>query len=169
MKTLFTFQIQSFTDVITNSSSELFVYNGRTTHDVEELLNSTVPGWENEYENPKSLEELTSDELETYMDYAYDRYDWSRYREKITRENSMQDRWAKEFNIDPYLLYNNYDEWDPSSKDWKFYHLFLKEGWDKYIKEKLPKNLVFVFSMGENPDWDRQEVMMNYGKRYHLG
>lgn len=169
MKTLFTFQIQSFTDVITNSSSELFVYNGRTTHDVEELLNSTVPGWENEYENPKSLEELTPDELETYMDYAYDRYDWSRYGEKITRENSMQDRWAKEFNIDPYLLYDNYDEWDPSSNNWEIGDLHLKKGWAKYIKEKLPKNLVFVFSRWDNPDWDRQEVMMNYGKRYHLG
>lgn len=28
MKTLFVFQIQSFTDVVTNSSSELFVYTG---------------------------------------------------------------------------------------------------------------------------------------------
>lgn len=169
MKTLFTFQVQSFTDVITNSSSELFVYNETTTRNVENLLNSTVPGWEDEYESPKSLNELTSDELELYMDYAYDRYDWSRYGTRITRENSNQTRWAKEFNINPYLLYENYGEWDPSSNDWRISTLHLKEGWDKYIKEKLPKNLVFVFSMGENPDWDRQEIMRDYGTRYHLG
>ena len=168
MKTLFVFQVQSFTDVVTNSSSELFVYTG-TEREIEKLLNNTVPGWEYEYEYPKSLNNLTADELETYMSYAYDRYDWHRYREKITRENSRQDRWAKEFGINPYYLYTNYDEWDPSSKDWEFYHLSLKEGWDKYIKEKLPKNLVFVFSMGENPDWNRQEIMMDYGTRYHLG
>lgn len=168
MKTLFVFQVQSFTDVVTNSSSELFVYTG-TEREIKKLLNNTVPGWENEYYSPISLDNISEDDLETYMGYAYDRYDWSRYGEKITRENSMQDRWAKEFNIDPHLLYDNYNEWDPSSNNWEINHLHLKKGWDKYIKEKLPKNLVFVFSREENPDWDRQEIMMNYGTRYHLG
>lgn len=168
MKTLFIFQVQSFTDVVTNSSSELFVYTG-TEREIRRLLNDTVPGWEDEYYSPISLDNISTDDLETYMDYAYDRYDWSRYGEKVTRENSMQDRWAKEFNIDPYLLYDNYDEWDPSSNNREIKHLHLKKGWAKYIKEKLPKNLVFVFSRWDNPDWDRQEIMMNYGKRYHLG
>lgn len=42
MKTLFVFQIQSFTDVVTNSSSELFVFTG-TTGVVSDMLDSNVP------------------------------------------------------------------------------------------------------------------------------
>ena len=168
MKTLFVFQVQSFTDVVTNSSRELFVYTG-TEREIEKLLNNTVPGWENEYCSPVSLDNISKDDLETYMDYAYDSYDWRHWNENITRENSMQTRWAKELGIDPYKLYSNYDKWDPNSKDYKISQLHLRDGWDKLVKAKLPKNLVFVFSRYENPDWDRQEIMMNYGTRCHLG
>lgn len=54
MKTLFVFQIQSFTDVVTNSSSELFVFTG-TTGVVSDMLDSNVPGWEHEYDDPQSV------------------------------------------------------------------------------------------------------------------
>lgn len=168
MKTLFVFQVQSFTDVVTNSSSELFVYTG-TEREIEKLLNNTVPGWEDEYYSPVSLDNISKDDLETYMNHAYDTYDWNSWDRVITRENSNQTRWAKELGIDPYQLYSNYNIWDPSSKDYKISYLRLKDGWDKLVKEKLPKNLVFVFSSEENPDWDRQETMMDYGTRYHLG
>lgn len=168
MKTLFVFQVQSFTDVVTNSSSELFVYTG-TESEIEKLLNNTVPGWEDEYYSPVSLDNISKDDLETYMDYAYDSYDWNSWDRVVTRKNSNQTRWAKEFGIDPHQLYSNYSNWDPSSKDYKISQLRLRDGWDTLIREKLPKNLVFVFSREENPDWDRQEIMMDYGTRYHLG
>lgn len=165
MKTLFVFQMQSFTDVVTNSSSELFVFTG-TTNIVNDLLNASVPGWEDEYETPKSVEELYPDELAAYLSYAYSNYDWNR---RITRETSLQTRWAKEFNIDPNDLYENYQEWDPSSENWKISHLRLKKGWDKLIKQKLNPHLVFVFSRGENPNYERQEIIGTFGTRYHLG
>lgn len=168
MKTLFVFQMQSFTDVVTNSSSELFVFTG-TTNIVNDLLNASVPGWEDEYETPESVQELRPDDLETYLSYAYDNYDWNWNNRRITRETSMQTRWAKEFNIDPNDLYENYQEWDPSSENWKISHLRLKKGWDKLIKQKLNPNLVFVFSRRENPNWERQETMETFGTRYHLG
>lgn len=168
MKTLFVFQVQSFTDVVTNSSSELFVYTG-TESEIEKLLNNTVPGWEDEYYGPMSLDNISKDDLETYLNYAYDTYDWNSWDRVITRKNSNQTRWAKEFGIDPHQLYSNYSNWDPSSKDYKISQLRLRDGWDTLIREKLPKNLVFVFSSDENPDWDRQEIMMDYGTRYHLG
>lgn len=41
MKTLFVFQIQSFTDVVTNSSSELFVFTG-TTGVVSDILDGST-------------------------------------------------------------------------------------------------------------------------------
>ena len=64
MKTLFVFQIQSFTDVVTNSSSELFVFTG-TTGVVSDMLDSNVPGWEHEYDDPQSVQDLSPNSLET--------------------------------------------------------------------------------------------------------
>lgn len=42
---LFIFNIQSFSDIITNSSSELFVFNNhsRTEENIVQLLNSIYP------------------------------------------------------------------------------------------------------------------------------
>lgn len=76
MKTLFVFQIQSFTDVVTNSSSELFVFTG-TTGVVSDMLDSNVPGWEHEYDDPQSVQDLSPNSLEIYLSYAYDNYDWN--------------------------------------------------------------------------------------------
>jgi hypothetical protein len=168
MKTLFVFQIQSFTDVVTNSSSELFVFTG-TTGVVSDILDSNVPGWEHEYDDPQSVQDLSPNSLETYLSYAYDNYDRNWDNKRITRETSRQTRWAREFNIDPNDLYKNYKEWDPNSEKWEISQLQLKEGWDKLIKQKLNPNLVFVFSKEENPNWERQEKMMTFGSRYHLG
>lgn len=67
------------------------------------------------------------------------------------------------------IFTKNYKEWDPNSEKWEISQLQLKEGWDKLIKQKLNPNLVFVFSKGENPDWERQEKMMTFSSRYHLG
>lgn len=168
MKTLFVFQIQSFTDVVTNSSSELFVYTG-TPEVITDMLNSQVPGWDNEYCDPLSVQDLDSGNLQIYLSCAYDNYDWNWHNKQITRETSKQTHWAKEFNIDPNDLYENYKEWDPNSEKWEISHLQLKAGWEKLIKEKLNPNLVFVFSKYENPDWERQEIMGTFGTRYHLG
>lgn len=157
MKTLFVFQIQSFTDVVTNSSSELFVFTG-TTEVVSDILDSNVPGWEHEYDDPQSVQDLSPSSLKTYLSYAYDNHDWNWDNKRITRETSRQTRWAREFNIDPNDLYENYKEWDPNSEKWEISQLQLKEGWDKLIKQKLNPNLVFVFSKGENPNWEADKV-----------
>lgn len=166
MKTLFIFQVQSFTDVVTNSSSELFVFNG-STKTVEELLNFAVPGWKSEYNSPVTLQEIDDDSFNMYLNYAYDNWD-NHYRE-ITKANSKQLVLARTFKIDPKLLYKNYDEWDPNSKDWTKTYLELSKEGLQLIKSKLPSNLIFVFSKDDNPNWDRQKIMMNYGIRYHLG
>ena len=162
-KIVYVFNIQSITDVITNSSSELFVYRGNTDT-VKELLDSVTPGWESEYNDPVLLQDLSPNSLETYLDYKYRLWDWNTDT-PLTKETSNQTLLSRKFNIDPHDIYDNYDEWDPNSYDMLCY----KEGWDKIIKEKLSQNLVFVFSKYDNPDYNRQEIMEQYGTRYHLG
>lgn len=68
MKNLFVFNIQSTSDVITNSSSELFVFNDKGSKaQAIELLDSIYPNWRSEYEEPKELKDASDRELDIYF------------------------------------------------------------------------------------------------------
>jgi len=155
MKRIFIFDVDNTIDLITNSSSELFVLNGETKKDVIDLIESTYPNYLSEYEEVKSLHELSEDEFSVYLDYAY----WS-WRDELIL--------SRKFDIVPEVLYENYSEKD-NSKYW--YGRLSKEGM-RQIADKLTKEngkMFFLFSIDENPDWERQEDLMGIASRYHLG
>lgn len=52
-KILFEFNIQSITDIITNSSSELFVFKNRELNDLILIISTIHPYWDSEYYKPK--------------------------------------------------------------------------------------------------------------------
>lgn len=189
MKTLFVFQIQSFTDVVTNSSSELFVFCNNTIEDVKTLLDSVYPNWKSEYEEPVYVKDLCESELETYLLEKIPTYEWDE-RTDILKEDSIQASWARYFNIPFEKLYRNWQDFNPSVKvpdknqyfsgeeyhaAWNrysnAYYLQLVNNWDKLIRPKLGKmaNEICLFSVNENPNWDYQEVLMTFATRYHLG
>jgi len=70
MRKVFNFIISSAVDVITNSSSELFVFKGKEKSIVEELIKEIYQDYLNEYKPLKSLEELTEREIDYYLDYS---------------------------------------------------------------------------------------------------
>ena len=49
-KILFAIKVNNVVDVITNSSSELFVLKGETKNIVEEMITNIYPNYKNEYE-----------------------------------------------------------------------------------------------------------------------
>lgn len=64
MKSLFIIKIQSQSDVITNSSSELFIFNNKNSKDeVIELLDNIYPDWRDEYAEPVPFSEINENEL----------------------------------------------------------------------------------------------------------
>lgn len=64
MKSLFIIKIQSQSDVITNSSSELFIFNDKNSkEEVIYLLNNVYPDWRKEYDEPVPFSEVTEDSL----------------------------------------------------------------------------------------------------------
>jgi hypothetical protein len=64
MKNLFIIKIQSQSDVITNSSSELFIFDDKNSKDeVIELLDNVYPDWRNEYAEPVPFSEINENEL----------------------------------------------------------------------------------------------------------
>lgn len=69
-KILFEFNIQSITDIITNSSSELFVFKNRELEDLVLILSLIHPCWNLEYNEPIQVNRMRDDELVTYLEWG---------------------------------------------------------------------------------------------------
>lgn len=184
MKVLFQFNIQSFTDVITNSSSELFVFNKGSKEEIINLLNLIHPNWRNEYQEPISLNEMDAESLEYYFSCIAP-YRWIPDESKY---NTNQTFLSEKFNINPAILYSNWEIFDPSisfpnksdyqtRKDWdeayeKYKNIStvqLVDNWVDLIKPKLDLNTICLYSISDNPNWDYQEILEGFAQRYHLG
>lgn len=171
MKTIFTINVSNTIDLITNSSSELFVLKGKTKEVIIELLNTVYPDWEKEYEFPKAIVELSPNELNTYFSYACSPHMWPNTKKdypvlKGFKFEELYEKETGEFNRGGYKLKNNVV--NPSSK-WD--DDFVTEENIGEILNKLSPNLDmwFLFSKNENPNWEMQEKLMEVADRYHLG
>lgn len=64
---MFNFKINSVSNVITNSSSELFVFNDNdSVENVISILDNIYPDWRKEYCDPIRLKDCDNDNFETY-------------------------------------------------------------------------------------------------------
>lgn len=152
---VFALNVSSVADIITNSSSELFVLEGATEEIIESLLCAVYPDYLTEYESVKSTKDLTAGELDTYISYA--EQDWS--------DDGRYDRPI--FGIPPKDLYEDYEN-RSAEKYW--YGRLSETGAEKLKKAMDPENKMwFLFSKGENPDWEGQESLSGIATRYHLG
>lgn len=154
-KPLFVFYVDNTIDLITNSSSELFVLKGDTKENVIEMIKTEYPDYLNEYDEVEALAELSDSHLETYLSYA-----WENWNDKLGI--------SKKFDIDPTILYSNFEKY--GTKEY-WYGRYSEEGM-KILREKLVEklgNCFFLFSIDDNPNWEMQEKLENLGSRYHLG
>lgn len=110
------------TDIVTNSSSEVFVMSENTREDaVRELVNSWIDedreerGWSGEYDDIYYIERINADNFKTIVGYLMD---WPKKRS----DESYEEHWrrvddAKEkFFIENFNLYKNkfavWSTWD---------------------------------------------------------
>ena len=161
-KTMFVFTVDNTIDLITNSSSELFVLQGDSKELVIEMIKSTYPNYLTEYEEVKSIDELSNRELDTYIGIEYN--SWS---------NSKQET---ETNLIPGFTFDEmYEspEWAKGNShrgDRYFTRDVTDETREKYINGISPKkDMYFLFSIDENPEWEEQEKLELISTRYHLG
>jgi hypothetical protein len=172
MKTIFVMQIQNTIDLITNSSSELFVLKGGTKEAVIQMLDNIDTAWRKEYAEPKNISELSANELETYFSYACSAHMWPAKKSMHPVLNG--------FTFDE--LYEEDKEhgknWDGSvdyklknNKDDSRWGNFVTDGNKDSLIGKLDpeKKMWFLFSFDDNPNWDLQEQLMDIAERYHLG
>ena len=149
---LFVFNVSNVIDLITNSSSELFILSGNNMNEVKSLIESVYPNYLSEYQEVVSIDNISEEELDTYLTYEYNTWD-----DKLTL--------SKVFNIDPNVLYSNYSDFETK----KYWHGQISDVGYSLIREKLPKDMYFLYSINENPNWEMQENLMNIATRYHLG
>lgn len=149
---LFVFNVSNVIDLITNSSSELFILSGNNMNEVKSLIESVYPNYLSEYQEVVSIDNISEEELDTYLTYEYNTWD-----DRLTL--------SKVFNIDPNVLYSNYSDFETK----KYWHGRISDVGYSLIREKLPKDMYFLYSINENPNWEMQENLMNIATRYHLG
>lgn len=174
MKTLFVIKPHSMVDVITNSSSELFVFNGDSKESIKEIIKSVYPNYLDEYHELVNISEISIQNLDIYFSYACSPHSWpakiSDYPilpgftfdelyepERDWQTNEIKEpAWNGEFQ---YRLKQNED-----------YSFITKENFEEMKKKLSPNNdMFFLFSKDDNPNWDYQDKLMNIGYRYHLG
>ena len=196
-KVIFVFSLQSVSDIITNSSSELFVFTKETSvEEVKSVLDNIYPNWRKEYYDPQLLKDVADDDLYTYLDYAmyysmhdYDRPCWRESdgdpvvwakKQAVTYKKKIAKFFKDTFNLD--IKFNDiFERADESYKQFLPRHLEqfrgsmdcywypqIKESAYPFLRENIPERIL-LFSKDENPNWDYQEKLMEVAERYHLG
>ncbi len=165
MKKIFEFNVDNTIDIITNSSSELFVLKGKTKEIVEEMIREVYPSFEDEYKLV-TIEECDEDDLSTYINSVFLKYDGTCWH-YLTPPFYTSDDFAmcKKLNVRPNILYKNFGMYGIENY-WS--GEYSKEG-REILLNNIPKNTYLLFSLDENPNWDMQERLMNIASRYHLG
>jgi hypothetical protein len=174
MKTIFVMNVENCIDLITNSSSELFVLKGGTKEAVIQMLDNIDPAWRDEYEEPKNILDLSIDELNTYFSYACSPCCWPASRHnypildgftfyELYEPESDKRAWNGEIQYE--LRNNKVDSVNRWERDF-----ITEDNRMVMIDKHNPKhNMWFMFSFGENPNWELQEKLEYVANRYHLG
>jgi len=155
-KILFKFNVDNAIDIITNSSSELFVLKADSNKIVVELLESVYPDFRKEYDEPIQFKDM---DAEQFTDCIHWLYGYSEVKEKCASFPG--------FTFEQMYVKSEHS-WREEEYNWK--EGFLEENQEAIIKAIDPLNKQwFLYSKDENPNWDMQEKLMEIGDRYHLG
>jgi len=154
-KILFIAKPHSMVDLITNSSTELFVGINKSKDTLMMLIEEIYPNYLHEYEPLKRIDELSNEEIHTYISYYYDR--WSNSQQKTI--HSLVPGFTKDEMYTKHK-YGEFIKGDFVNDDTR----------EKIIKGIDPNgSMLFLFSLDENPNWEMQEKLMDIMDRYHLG
>lgn len=160
---LFTLQFHSVVDVITNSSSELFVGLENSKELLISLVKDVYPNYLDEYVEIKNTRELSDGDLSAYIYFHYDC--WSNRQQRFI--HSVIDG----FDYDEMYEKKEYDYGNGEVETYiQIREDFVIDNRDRIIESIDPDGkMFFMFSRDENPDWEKQEQLMLIMNRYHLG
>lgn len=164
-KKFFVIKFDHCIDIITNSSSELFVLENEEDTIITELVESIYPNFRSEYREPQSLRECSDYDLESYL------------REEVLPVGYyMRGKKPSEYKlIDGFTFNELYEpghyQTGKGPLDYEIRDSILSiENRDKIVNAIDPRGKIYLmFSHDDNPNWDYQEKLMEIGTRHHLG
>lgn len=168
MNILFVLKPHSIVDIITNSSSELFVGTAQSKETIKELIEAAYPDYLEEYDEIKNITELTSDELDTYFQYAcsYGIWPCSKMDMPILNGFTFEELYEAKDGGKP--AWNGSVQYELKNNN--RYNFVTEENFEEFKNKLDPdKEIYFLFSKSDNPDWDYQEKLEMFMERFHLG
>jgi len=166
-KQMIVFQPDHVINIITNSSSELFVFAGNTRENVVDMIKSVYPNFLDEYYELKCSSELTDDEIHTYLNYHY-----------VNEDEYRNGMFASDYDPWQYEVIPGFEKDEISTEEIINNKKFRRLD-DKKIskhRERLIKLMdpygkkLFLFSKDDNPNYEMQKALEDIGGvRYHLG
>jgi hypothetical protein len=157
-KKVFAFNVDNMVDIITNSSSELFVLKSDNKEVITALLESVYPNFRKEYDEPIQYRDLVGRD---FVSAIHNLYGWSN-----EKEHCIVFPGFKFEDIYEESEYNH--KWRPIEYRWK--DGFIESNKEAIMKAIDPNNQIWLlYSLDENPNWDMQERLMEVATRYHLG
>jgi hypothetical protein len=172
MKTIFVMNVENTIGLITNSSSELFVLKGQTKDIVEQMLSNVYSDWRNEYCDVKNISDLSPHELDTFFQYACSAHMWPASRNNYPVLKGFTFDELYEEDKESNLTWNGQIQYRLKSNDMTFKYgpYVTDDNFSELVGKLCPeKNMWFLFSKDENPDWEMQQRLENIADRYHLG
>lgn len=158
-KTVFIFNVDNVIDIITNSSSELFVLKADSAEIVKELLESVYPDYRSEYDEPKQIKDLGAYGLDSYLD-------WINGWDNVKSRCEVYEGFTFEEMYEPTPYPN---QWDKEAK-FVLRKSFVEENFDAIVNAIDPSGKTWLlYSIDDNPNWEMQEKLENIAQRYHLG
>lgn len=181
-KTLFVINANNVIDIITNSSSELFVLNGETESIVKEMIENVYPEYLTEYSDIVNINNLTNEQLNTFLRYHCSASCWPARKSQMsvlsgfTFDELYEPDKDYHTGLDKPAAWNGEIQYElrdnlPADPERKWHTSFVTDENRDRIITAISKDIgnYFLYSVDDNPDWDFQEKLMQIGNRYHLG
>lgn len=165
-RVIFKFRADHVVDLITNSSSELFVLRGKTLEIVTSLIEEQYPNYESEYEKPVPTSEMSADQLYTYIDREFN--GWSNSMQKQRGLPIPGFKYEDMYTVPDWAA--RYAKEQKREPERYLSEKFIEDNLDAVRKALDPNGeMFFLFSLDENPDGEMQDRLSQIGDRYHLG
>ena len=173
-KILFTIKPHSIIDVITNSSTELFVGKNQNKDQLIELIKEVCPNYLYDYDELKSIDELEVRELDQYFDYTCSPHCWPATKSMypVLSGFTFDELYVAKDDKPAWNGEIQYELRDNSVKPKHKYHqAFVTDENFEELKNRIDPNreLYFLYSKDENPDWEVQDKFSEFMSRIHLG
>lgn len=160
-KIIFEFNIDNIIDIITNSSSELFIIEGESSEIISDMVTNVYSDYLDEYTEPRLLKDCSVDEIETLLYRKFNNFLY----EKDASIDKIET--IKEINKEDLFIYNT---WGNGEK-----YIELNTEWIENNKELVSKEIdpesskYMMFSLHDNPNHEMAKKLSEIGNRVYLG